>query len=813
MFLAFSNFTTNVKAVVSQANVEAAAKVMQKYDGISDWALQNNSPSNQIGEIPIGGGISLGYTFGSARNSSGKVVSGDTTITKVSGTGTVNSAPIINNGKINVFLNYNGSYYGILHQGENSYIGGTPETASNTSIDYALLTNNRDSYFYSDMNVLNKLDVIDSSSKTNRLFYVGHDLNKKPVYKLVGYYTPNHVYVEIVLRPSPTGSPIVQRELYVYNPGTSDVSFQTFYGEDTGLNNRNNDDSVDNVPMFAIGGGQGLYLLSGADYDPASKLFITNDVDGGFKDFMGRVLTNPTNWGIKGKQYSSAGDITDPKLPWASNPTASQNGDTNAAADSNLLVGKTNAGANYNIVDSNGKQDTAYTLRWPETKLGAGQVQKYVSKIGATIQHYAIPVVKKSYTNLTSTDGINRVGDKLAFKLSVKDDGYDSSWKITKVLDQLPTGLTIDPNSVNNSMVNGNSIDFSPNQTISSGGQTAVYTFNATINNQAPYNLTNGNLTNTASFTGTNQGTGTNHSESKTYSDSVDIPVQTPSFKYRFTKQVRNNTTNPNGAFSDKVTAQKGDTIEYKIDFTSNGNSSLTGANFADSLPSGLELDSNSVTLNNIKKDSLNFSTGALVNNYDNIISFKATVTGISTSTASNTAHLQNVTTSAGQSISNIDTEVPAVVEIEAAPITMAITKYPETIDFGSVNTSGVDRIIPNISTSGNLAVDHPDDTPFQVSVSYNNNGENALASNGTKLIQDNGESLLFNQTDDNNSNIWKPLSAEPTPIKSEGFSGSYTDFDLTKYIGSNKWKLRVPGSAKAGKYTGKITWSISDTM
>lgn len=29
MFLAFSNFTTNVKAVVSQVNVEAAAKVMQ----------------------------------------------------------------------------------------------------------------------------------------------------------------------------------------------------------------------------------------------------------------------------------------------------------------------------------------------------------------------------------------------------------------------------------------------------------------------------------------------------------------------------------------------------------------------------------------------------------------------------------------------------------------------------------------------------------------------------------------------------------------------------------------------------------------
>src|SRR5699024_10691047 len=149
---------------------------------------------------------------------------------------------------------------------------------------------------------------------------------------------------------------------------------------------------------FAIGGGQGLYLLSGSNYNPASKLFVTNNVDGGFQDFMGRVLTNPTNWGVKGKVNNTGSNISDPSLPWVAKPSSSQVGDTKADADADLLKGS-NYGREYDIVDGNGKQDTAYTLRWPQENLEVGQVNKYVSNIGATISGYAIPTVKKTYTN------------------------------------------------------------------------------------------------------------------------------------------------------------------------------------------------------------------------------------------------------------------------------------------------------------------------------------------------------------------------------------------------------------------------------
>lgn len=802
MVLTFN--TTTVKAI-NQTDVENAEKVMRKYDGIDNWQLRSYSPSNDYDTIPIGGNISIGYAFGTVRDVNGNVKAGDNTITKASSPDTVNGAPTVNNSKINIFLDYNGKYYGILHQNQNAYINGKPETASDTSIDYALLTGNSTSYFYKDMNLLNKLSPIDTSSNTSKLYYTGTDSNGKKVFKLVGYYGPRSVYVEVVLRPSPSGSPVVQRELYVYNGGSSNTQFQTFYGEDTGLNPNNDDQTVDNVPMFAIGGGQGLYLLSGSNYNPASKLFVTNNVDGGFQDFMGRVLTNPTNWGAKGKVNNTGTEIKDPSLPWASNPTTSQVGDTKAAADANLLVGS-NYGREYDIVDGNGKQDTAYTLRWPETDLAKGQVEKYVSNIGATISGYAIPTVKKTYTNATSTDGKNHVGDKLNFTLTVRNDGYNSNWQLTRILDELPKGLTIDPNSVNTSMANGDTIDFNPGASIPDKASTK-YTFSATINNQAPYYLTDGKLTNTAKFTGNNKG----QSDSKTYEASVDIPVETPTFKYRFTKQVRNNTNDPNGAFASETTAKQGDIIDYEVQFISNGTSNVTGGNFKDDLPAGLELVPGSVALNGVKQNDLNFSLGTLSNTVTNKITFQAKVTAIDATTASNTAYMTNIITNTGQQYSKIQTEAPAIVNIEAAPQTTSFVEVPTSIDFGSVNMTDSERILPNVKTTGNLIINHTAETPFQVSVSYDNN--NAPLTNGSnKLINDNDDAMFFHQAS-NESNNWRTVSTSPVPIKSEGFSGQMLNQSLNDFIGAKKWKLRVPANSKSGKYTGQVTWTIADTI
>ncbi|AYE37701.1 isopeptide-forming domain-containing fimbrial protein [Companilactobacillus zhachilii] len=818
MFLFLSHVTTITKAAGGQGDIEQAEKIMRKYDGITNWQEQSTSPPNQVGKIPIGNGVSLGYTFGSARNATGKVVTGgDNTITKYS-QGNNTGAPTTPNGKINIFIDQNGTYYGILHQGANSFIGtgGTPGNASDTSIDFALVNGSTSSNeFYDSYNLLRQMPVFESSSSTNKIFYTGTDSNNKPVYKLVGYFYKKSVYAEIVLRPDPTGAPIVRRELYVYNPNTSTAQFQVFFGEDTGLDpSNNNTQTVDNVPMFALGDNKGLFMYSGLSTSP-SKLFVTNNVPDGFQNFMGRVLTNPTSWAVKGT-IPGKGQISDPSMPFSTAPTASQMGDINAKAGDNLLQVMGNTGQMIDVVDSNGFQDSAYSLRWPAVSLSTGEVAHFSSAIGATVSGLAIPSLRMTYTNANqTTTGSNHVGDTLKFNVKIRNDGYNSNWIISRILDSLPNGLAIDTNTINSSLVNGNTIDYNPNTGLIDNRESNL-TFSAQVTNSAPYYLdSSGNLTNTVAVTGHNAG----QNDSTTMKDSVKIPVITPSFKYRFTKLVRNETTNPNGDYTQQVTAQKGDVIDYKIDFTSNGQATVKSTSIYDKLDSNLEAVSGSAYWNGTSVSDPDptyheyyFAVpGSINNNQTYSFTFKAKVTAPSSQVISNTATLLNTTLSSGTTDSRINTEEPALVNVQDAPQTTAFIEVPSKIDFGSVNSLNLERILKNVNTTGKLRISHGDNTSFQVSVSYDNNGDNPIASGDNKLVQDNGDTLLFNQTKTNSNENWQPLSTSPIPINSDGFSGSYTDLDLTKYVGSQKWKLRIPADTKAGQYSGKITWTIAD--
>jgi len=819
MVLTFN--TTNVEAI-TKTQVLEAEKVMRNYDGISDWRLVDNVATNQYGSIPIGGNVSLGYAFGAARDANGNVKAGDKTITLESKYSFKGDIPNITNSKINIFLIDNGKYYGILHQGDDSYIGGKPENASISSIDFALLENsNTSAPFYDTMNLLTNASQIDSSYKTYKLFYTANDKNGRKVFKLVGYFNKKNVYFEIVLRPSSSGSPVVQRELYVYNAENTTAKFQTFYGEDTGLNPDNNDNSsVDNVPMFAIGGGLGLYIESGLT-NSESKLFITNNIDGGFKDFMGRVLAYPDNWSQKGMQYGSSTPIKSPSLPvvMSNKPTDDQIGDTKAEADQNLLIGKNNSGQEYKIVNGSGKQDTSYILRWPYTTLAPGNVAKFVSNIGATVKPYAIPTVKKTYKNLTSKDGTNNVGDKLHFTLSVRNDGYGSNWIISKIKDDLPNGLTIDPNStlINES---GTGIDYNPNTGVTDGA-TATYEFDATINNKAPVYATNGKITNTVQFTGYNKG----FSDTRTYEDSVDIPIETPDYAYDFTHQVRNITADPNSDFSDSVDATTGDQLEIKSVFTASvgiaENAKYTNTALDDNgdgynnQDDKLSLKSGTVFVNGVlNPDAIqnglftkSFTPAGQSNTYIYRVIVNSSTEEIirNNSTMENVKDVNNKTLSIGPS----DT---ISIRVHPPVPTTSFIEVPELIDFGSINSTGTEKMLTNKQTKGNLIVSHSAETPYQVLVSYDNNSDQALANGDEKLIQDDGLSLLL----DNNSNEavddWEPLSTTGIPINNQEFIGSDEPLDLTKYVGLDKWKLRVPSTAKSGKYTGQVTWTIADT-
>lgn len=817
MVLTFN--TTNVEAI-TKTQVLEAEKVMRNYDGISDWKLVDNVATNQYGSIPIGGNVSLGYAFGAARDANGNVKAGDKTITLQSKYSFNGNIPNITNSKINIFLIDNGKYYGILHQGDKSYVGGSPENASISSIDFALLENNNTAApYYDTMNLLINASQIDSSYKTYKLFYTANDKNGRKVFKLVGYFSKKNVYFEIVLRPSPSGSPVVQRELYVYNAENTTTKFQTFYGEDTGLNPNNDNQSVDNVPMFAIGGGLGLYIESGLK-DSESKLFITNNVDGGFKDFMGRVLANPDNWSIKGKDNNKA-EIASPKLPVVTddNHSSSLDGDTNAKADQNLLIGKSNSGQEYKIIDGSGKQDTSYILRWPYTTLAPGGVEKYVSNIGATVKPYAIPTVKKTYKNLTSKDGTNNVGDKLHFTLSVRNDGYGSNWIISKIKDDLPNGLTIDPNSalINES---GTGIDYNPNTGVTDGA-TATYEFDATINNKAPVYATNGKITNTVQFTGYNKG----FSDTRTYEDSVDIPIETPDYAYNFTHQVRNVTADPNSDFSDSVDATTGDQLEIKSVFTASvgiaENAKYTNTALDDNgdgynnQDDKLSLKSGTVFVNGVlNPDAIqnglftkSFTPAGQSNTYIYRVIVNSSTEEIirNNSTMENVKDVNNKTLSIGPS----DT---ISIRVHPSVPTTSFIEVPELIDFGSINSTGTEKMLTNKQTKGNLIVSHSAETPYQVLVSYDNNSDQALANGDEKLIQDDGLSLLLDNSSNEAVDDWEPLSTTGIPINNQEFIGSDEPLDLTKYVGLDKWKLRVPSTAKSGKYTGQVTWTIVDT-
>ncbi|HIY93242.1 isopeptide-forming domain-containing fimbrial protein [Companilactobacillus sp. HBUAS56275] len=848
--IAFSNNTLTVKAATTQNVIDNTNKID---DGYSNW-VPATSNRGLVGSIPISASnnVSLDYTFGSARNSSGNVTSGDDTIT----TGASNIG--LNTGygsgysyysKINVFINNNGKYYSILHQGQNSYINGSPQKTSDSSFDYALVTGTYGSTanYYSSQALMVKMD--------QKVLMHTTDSNGRLVLKIAGYLTGTAAagaYAEVVLRPSSTGAPVVQRELYVYSPNKK-VQFQPYFGEDTAMNedsriydsstNTNVDAIGDDVPLFAIGGGQGLYINNAKNTNSSkSKLFVTNNVPGGFENFMGIAFSSSYSPDIKGKPLSAnAGSVLTPNLK----PGGSDPGDTDKKAGQPLLFAKTQYGGSdlIAIVDADGRQNSAYTLRWPYQTLDTGATGHYSSTIGATVSPYAVPIVTKTYTNSNqNSDGTNNVGDTLHFKLKVVNNGLNSHWNLSKIVDSLPKGLQINPNTINytvthavpssdtgsnehdidqvvdsgfipSSSVSGNKFEFEPNTVIPDKG-TYTVNLNATVTFDA---AGTGSLTNTASFSGNNQtSSGVALDTTTDYTDQVKIPIRNPNLNISFDKKLRNVTKNTN--FSNTESGSKGDIIEYQTTIHPTGTDTIKSATFNDTLPDGIKLVPGSITVNGVKQsyntDIDGLKLGAIASGSSVPIVFQAKVTSPLELTATNIAVLNNIQTASGKTYNN-RLSTAAILNISATAPTMQFEKVPSSIEFGTINSTGSERVLPNIRTDGLLVIDHTSDNPFQITVGYDNNGGGSIVNQKdktTKLIQDNNDAIYLNQANDANKENWVPLSTGGIPIKSEGFSGSYTGENFTKYVDLGKWKLRVPGTASAGQYSGTITWGMQDT-
>lgn len=777
-------------------------------DGITNWTKKTSS---QVGQLPIGDNLNLGYAFGLAQDTSGKVSSGgDTTITQDS---TANGINNINFSKMNVFLNDNGKYISSVFQIGFSNTTTAAEQVSLTSPNFMLVPS--DSIKPITARDFAILGVEAASNGNiglkNKEYYVGTDTNGNPAYKIVGDFSResgsshNGVYnlrAELLLRASPSNAAIVQRELYLYNPSTTTQSFTILFGEDTKLGE--SDGMADRVPIFDLGNKAGIYINNDNTTDSKYRLLVTNQLADGFTHYAGQ-------------EYSTGGTGNN----WVSdfNPeTISGNG---AEAKNNPL-GTNLLGASV---------DSSYALRWEPTTLEPGEVAHYGSTMGVTAKPYSVPSPKKTYTNLSSTDGKNHIGDKLKFSLQITNDGYGANWHYKQLTDVIPEGLQIDAsslklidNSGNTTTLDSTNYD-ATNRTLTvptnkalTDNQSATVTFEANITSDAMQNLdSTGNLTNKADFTGLDNNVV--NAQDKTFSASVKIPVEAPDFNFSFTKQVRN-VTNNEADFQNDTSAKQGDLVEYKIVYAVASDSKdylASGAQLTDDIPDGIQRVGNATITgpDGVTYPSANINTGIIdvKQGQSVVITFQAKVTQNSAGIITNLAKVTGGVTSANQNPGDMVSN-GADVSVENVD---AITSVPNLIDFGSINMYGQNATLSNISTDGELTISHPTSSTFSVNVYYDNDntGTQMSNSNGETLPADDSGLIFIRQRDSNHSDTgnWTAISKSGTPIQMQNFSGNQNSVNLTNYVGGGDWQIKIGSGTKSGLYKGILTWGMVDSI
>lgn len=805
---------------ISSTTVSAATtiKASDFNDGITNW--QRHQTYNQVGQIPIAGSLSLGYSFGLASNTNNQIPTSYLTTGPDSTLETDSSANGVNlyYSKMNTFLNQGGEYISSVFQGSNSTSNGSLNNMRNvspTSPDFMISPK--------DSNSLNgrttpAFSVLGSPGNTgtgntgltNKQFFIGTDENGHPAYKIMGNFTrtnnsgyKNGTYnmeVELLLRASPTNSAIVQREMYVKNTDTNDASFVTLFGEDTKIGNSNNGNSNDKVPIYDLGNKDGLYIsdtYNGQDY----RLMVTNQTADGFDSYNGQAMNNNWTAGLSGGVPAGTG------------------AEVNNNPKGTYLV--------------SGNVDTAYILKWNEKTLAPGETAHFSSTIGVTAKPYAIPTPTKTYTNETRSSGVNKVGDKLKFTLKMVNNGYLSRWDSQQIVDQIPEGLQVDTSSIVRSSdgttaSTPSSSDYDPTTrklTIPmpfqlGDDQSETVTFEATITNDALQNLdSDGNLTNEAQFMGSDHNISPNQVD--TFKAHVSFPVQAPDYNFSFTKQVKNVTDN--GDYADSITASPNDTVEYLVTYSVAAGSKdylQSATTINDDVPTGLEVDKSSIQAKGVTGDWYDQTWGMNVGAINGIspgqsvqLRFKAKVTAASAGTITNNAYITGVKTTGNQSYDKQLTN-DAIVNVKNIN---GFLQTPTKISFGTTNMYGKDQILKNVSTDGELIVAHPDSNDFSVNVAYDNNAKDSqfINGNGDTLPTDDSGLIFIRQRTNSSNDVgtWQPISPTGTPIQTTPFAGGQQTLNLTNYVGVNDWQLKLSSNTPVGIYNGTLTWTMSSSI
>ncbi|KRM24473.1 hypothetical protein FC90_GL000177 [Latilactobacillus graminis DSM 20719] len=398
----------------------------------------------------------------------------------------------------------------------------------------------------------------------NLQLYTTVDKNGRKVIKAQGtFHDKTSLEVEVLYRFQ-AKAPVIQQEAYVKNTDSAGyIYYMAFFGINTMLGDQ------DYVPMYAMGNNTGLYVMNTKENQKLKMYFNMKVPDGpdayaaqsGSSAVLDRFRPNGMGVGDESENYPEG----------------------------------------TRIVES--ANNSAYSAHWKWHELKYHQVDHYRSDIGVSTSPLTVPNALKEYSNTTSTDGKNRVGDKLTFKLSAHNIGYESEWINIKIDDQIPIGLDIDTASFKltdaagqTTAVPASNYDAttrtlkvaSPNLT---DNQWSSVTFDATINSQAAGKT----LRNTVNVTGDDGKDSTNqYTDADAY---VDIPVEISPYMAELTKQVKNETAKDTD-YQTATVGHVGDKVAYRLTYNVDAQSTaaMVSGTLSDELPkSGLDIDNQSI--------------------------------------------------------------------------------------------------------------------------------------------------------------------------------------------------------------------------
>ncbi|WP_208422922.1 isopeptide-forming domain-containing fimbrial protein [Latilactobacillus fragifolii] len=422
--------------------------------------------------------------------------------------------------------------------------------------------------------------------------------------KVVGEY--KGFQLEEVLRPS-ENSTTVRVDLYLKNMNNANQTGQIIFGKHSSLNDG------ENSPFYSSGGKLGAYTADGT-----YKMSYNTDVPDGPLNYTVSLFNHPTEGAI------------DPANDWRLNAGYIYSGYTPADFSGTGLENKTNKGQEILSTGPN-----IFSAKWGWETFKPGEVHHYRIDLAAMGAPTVIPQANKKFTNLTSKDNKNRVGDNLEFSLTATNLGYKSKWNNVVIDDVVPKELDIDINSLKLS------IDGKESSLPSSDYNTSTRKLTVKTNESIPDNSSvtvkfKAKVNGTASGkTVINEmsasGLGSNNNNLSENS-SVKIPVEKTNYIDNFSKQVANVLSDGSiTAYKDTVDAHVGDTIAYHIDYKVSLGSFNSGI-ISDNIPNTLDVDPSSIKTTggttSIRQGVINTTIGPLSSGKEVQIDFKAKING-----------------------------------------------------------------------------------------------------------------------------------------------------------------------------------------